>query len=494
MRRRLFACAASFAAVGFGFIAEASAGETAVFCAEDDLTCETAPIAFSKEIVLPVQGGFDTGWIPANSPLQVHLWAQLWANSYVDLAGHLETSWPEALTLAAIPEPGAGEMGIHYGVDVGAQAHVEITVLGQTFQWTGDIPYVPQFDFQVEASSPFDPWAFEGISIDGSTQEATLAQVSVEDFISLDIPGLDGGFELNTYVDLTATYQTKLIDIVRRPDDVGVDGGGIDAEDDLTSDIYAGEAGIDYGVRPVGEIVYDGVLHLVPAFYIETIGPDFSIPIADFPIPFQFIQKDWDFDFADVHVPFPDVVVESETEPPGPDETLVVDLGQVDIGETVSSDVALANIGEALLAGSASLGGDDVASFTLAATTFSIDAGASGGVGVTFTAAEPGAFVTTIIFASNDPDEAMRTVEVRANVIEPDDIGDDDDGDADGEEVLGDGVPQGGGCACRAVEDRPAGTSGAALSLLIAGMLVARQRRDERGRQERQVKREEEEG
>ncbi|MFN9975798.1 MAG: hypothetical protein ACK58T_38490, partial [Phycisphaerae bacterium] len=34
---------------------------------------QPAPIAFSREAELPVAGGFDTGWIPADSPLQVHL-------------------------------------------------------------------------------------------------------------------------------------------------------------------------------------------------------------------------------------------------------------------------------------------------------------------------------------------------------------------------------------------------------------------------------------
>jgi hypothetical protein len=311
MRLRRFACAAVLVASVFSSTS-ALAAETAEYCSETDMTCETAPIAFSKEIVLPVQGGFDTGWVPQGSPLQVHLWAQLWANSYVDLAGRLETTWPDALTLDAIPDPGGGELGIHYGVDIGAQAHVEVTVLGQTFDWTGDIPYVPQFDFQVEASNTFDPWGFEGISVEGSTMEATIAQISATDFIGVNIPGLDGGFELNTYIELTATYRTTKIDVVRMPNEDAVTGGAIDAEGETTSDDYAGEHGIDYGVRPVGEVIYDGVLHLIPAFYIETIGPDFSIPIADIPIPFEFIQKDWEFDFAEVHVPLPDVELNQE--------------------------------------------------------------------------------------------------------------------------------------------------------------------------------------
>lgn len=457
MRARSFASVASLLGVAACLVApEASAAETAVYCSDLDRTCETAPIAFSKEVVLPVQAGFDTGWVPQNSPLQVHLWAQLWANSRIDLAGDLETTWPEALTLETIPTPGAGNMSIHYGVDIGAQASVSITVLGQTFNWTGDIPYVPQFDFQVEASNAFDPWAFEGVSVNGSTMEATIAQVSVESFLPLDIPGLDGGFELNTYIDLTATYRTTQIEITRLPDGTLVEGGEILSEDDTTTDLYSGETSVDYAVRPVGEVVYDGVLHLIPAFYIETIGPDFSIPIADIPIPFQFVQKDWEFDPAEVHVPLPDLELEEEGADVDPDEVLIVDLGEVALGDAASTDIALANLGDALLAGGASLavaGPEDISDFSLTHGVFEIDPGAEAPLSVTFSASEPGEFAASLIVASNDPDEPVRTLEVRARVVDPQDIDDGDgDGDDDGGDVLDDAFPRGGGCACEIVD------------------------------------------
>lgn len=480
MRLRRFASASVLAALVCSTSA-ALAAETAEYCSETDMTCETAPIAFSKEIVLPVQGGFDTGWVPQGSPLQVHLWAQLWANSYVDLAGHLETTWPDALTLDAVPEPGAGELGIHYGVDIGAQAHVEVTVLGQTFDWTGDIPYVPQFDFQVEASNTFDPWGFEGISVEGSTMEATIAQISATDFIGVNIPGLDGGFELNTFIDLTATYRTTKIDVVRMPEEAPVTGGVIDAEGETTSDDYAGEPAIDYGVRPVGEVVYSGVLHLIPAFYIETIGPDFSIPIADIPIPFEFIQKDWEFDLAEVHVPLPDVVLDQETGEIDPAVASVIDLGELEVGESALGSVAIGNAGEALLAGAATLAADSGSTegFSLSVSTFSVAQGGETPLGVTFVAETPGTFSATVILASNDPDEASRTVEVRALVLEPEDLDDGDDGD-DGTSPIDDVSARGGGCACEAAGAGPARSAGW-LALALGLVAVARRRRRTRG-------------
>src|SRR4051812_43580573 len=98
----------------FAWAESAWADETATPCAPDATECERAPIAFSKQIALPVRGGFDTGWVPQGSALQVHLVAELFANSKVDLAGTLDTSWPDALTLATPGTPGAGSLGIHY--------------------------------------------------------------------------------------------------------------------------------------------------------------------------------------------------------------------------------------------------------------------------------------------------------------------------------------------------------------------------------------------
>ena len=58
-------------------------------CKTDSYTCEIAPIAFSRKDALPIEFDFDTGWVPQNSPLQVHLWAGVYANTHVSLTGAL---------------------------------------------------------------------------------------------------------------------------------------------------------------------------------------------------------------------------------------------------------------------------------------------------------------------------------------------------------------------------------------------------------------------
>lgn len=474
-RRFLLLVSSATASLILAAAGEASAEETAVFCSESNVTCETAPIAFSKEIVLPIQAGFDTGWVPQGSPLQVHLFAQLYANSRVDLAGYLETTWPDALTVAAYPQPGAGYMGIHYGVEIGAEAMVSVTVLGQTYTWQGDIPGVPQFDFQVEEAGTFDPWAFDGVSIDGSTMEATLFQVSATDFIGVNIPGLDGGFELNTYIELKATYQTDAIEVVRNPGEAPLEGGDITSMDLVTFDTYAGEPGVDYAARPVGHIVYEGTLHLIPAFYIETIGPDFSIPIADIPIPFSFSQDEWTFDWAEVHVPLPDIEIGTEGPDVDPELVSVVDLGEVAIGDMKSSTVAFSNVGEQRLIGTPAFTPttpEEMPMFNVAAALFDVQPGAEGTVQVTFSATEPGEFEDELVLASNDPDEPSRRILFKARVPQVDIPSDDDDDDGD-DGPQGDFFAQGGGCSC----DGPgaAGTqTGAGIFLVLLALAASR--------------------
>ncbi len=460
LRRRHASVALCVLGVGAATTGTAEAVEIATPCAAEPSTCAEAPAVFSKEIVLPVQGGFDTGWVPQGSALQVHLFAQLYASTSVALAGRLVTSWPDPLTLEAPGDPGGGALSMHYGFEIGAEAKLQITVLGQNISWTGPIPYLPQFDFQVDATDTFDPWAFDGVTVDGSTLEATLVQVSATDFIGVNIPGLDGGFELNVKADLTGTYQTHEL----RVSEDGVVVASIDGTSTAPVAPFGGGGSVDYQVQPIGSVVYDGVLHLIPAFYIDTIGPSFSIPIVDIPIPFSFTQKDWSFDPVDIHVRLPDVTLPGDPEGDAPSsEEPVIDLGDVAVGASASATVDVTNAGEAGLEGSLV----PSSSILELPSALELGAGVTGTFHVTVTPTEGGPLEETITLESNDPDEPTRTIRVRANGLAVDD-GDDDDGDGDDFFAAG---PAGGGCDCTAAPG--SGSHGLALGVGAMAALLA---------------------
>jgi hypothetical protein len=448
------------------------AEEVATPCPDEPLTCQQAPIAFSREAELPVAGGFDTGWIPADSPLQVHLVAQLYATTKIDLAGTFVSSWPEALTLEVPPEPGTGSLGIHYGLEVGAEAKVTVEVLGQTYSWTGDIPYVPQVDFQVEASNEFDPWAFDGVSVSGSTMPVELARISATDFIGIDIPGLDGGFELDAYVELEATYATDEIVVRDASSGEEVSGGPLRSDDATTLADYGGGPFSEFDVQPIGNVRYVGTIHLVPAFYIETLGPDFSIPVADIPIPFEFDQKNWTFDAVRVHVPLPDIELQRDPsdEPPPELAPVGLDFGDVAVGGSKTLYVTVSNAGEARLAIEPAI---DAEGF-VAPDPAELEPGGGAKFGVTFAPTEAGPVEGTLVLASNDPDEPVRKLLLRANASGLEGEGGasavDDDATSDDPDD---------GCDCRATGRHSEGSSpwSAALFGIAIALAATRRRR-----------------
>src|SRR5690242_460678 len=79
--------------------AEAKGPVPATPCNADPFFCERAGIQFDRVDALPIEWKFDTGWVPQNSPLQVHIWAGVYANTHVSLAGALVTTWPQAFDL-----------------------------------------------------------------------------------------------------------------------------------------------------------------------------------------------------------------------------------------------------------------------------------------------------------------------------------------------------------------------------------------------------------
>lgn len=452
------AIAAPFALVVTLASSSASAYDAlAAPCKVDPGTCEIAKIAFSHKDALPIEFDFDTGWVPANSPLQVHIWAGVFANTHVSLTGALETSWPNALVLKTPGDPGGGNVGFHYGVDVGAQGKIEVDVAGQKYSWTGDIPYFPQFDFQVEADQPFDAWGFPpGMSVSGKTQQQTLAEVSIADLVGASIPGIDGGFALDVAMELQATYATTQI-VLESTDGKPVAGGPITSDKDVSSMDYKSGPSVEVDVHPEGRVSYDGVLHLIPEFYVDLLGQHWDIPIADIPISFPITKTDWVFDTQRVHVPLPDLVV----------STKEIDFGDVEVGQKNLETYNLWNAGEA--AAIVSIISSDPDAFEV--FDFSADLGATEtkDSAVRFAPKANGEFQATIYVGSNDPSDPVQEILVKGRGY-------------GGPEAAPSAasVTEQAGCACTAAGgedgDQGGGEAGAVLFALGAAAITRRRR------------------
>jgi MYXO-CTERM domain-containing protein len=463
-RRRAGQAALSAAALALALLGSRTAAAYDVLagpCDSDPLTCQRGAISFERIDALPIEFDFDTGWVPQGSPLQVHLWAAVYANTRVTLNGGLETAWPDAFALTTPGDPDGGAFSYHYGLDVGAQGMVNISIGGQTYTWTGDIPYVPQIDFQVEASDQFDAWGWKpGVTIASATDPQQLAQVSIADLIGASIPGIDGGFELDVAMEVAARYQTDRLVLATAEDGAPVSGGEITSANDASSTPYLGGPSVELDVHPEGSVKYDGTLHLIPAFYVDLLGQSWSIPIADIPIGFPLTENEWVFEPKRVHVPLPDLVL-PETE---------INFGEVEVGQKNLESYAILNAGEALLG--VTVLSDDPESFEVFDPTLEVEPGATADSAIRFVPKRNGELVAKIFVGSNDPSDPVQVLTVRGTGF----------GAPEEPEASGSDPSEDGGCACRAAGGPADGGAGAAAAVAGVALALAGRARRRRAR------------
>jgi MYXO-CTERM domain-containing protein len=428
-------------------------------CSDDPLYCERGPIKFDRTDALPIQWSFDTGWVPQSSPLQVHIWADIWANTHVALAGDLVSSWPDALVLEAPGNQEGGDFGFHYGADFGAQGKVSINIAGKTYSWQGDIPYIPQFDLQVKDHKAFTAWGYApGVKLSGLTNPQKIASVGLKDIIG-GIPGLDGGFELDVAMQLDATYTTEQI-LVTTTEGAPAEGGPITGAAPKSSIKYLSGPSIELDVHPEGTVSYDGILHLVPAFYISVLGQDWQIPVADIPISFPITDTKWVFDTQRVHVPLPDLVL----------PTTQIDFGDVEVGQKALAPYSLWNAGEAKAAANISSTDPDI--FPPWDTQLDVDPTITVDSAVRFIPKKSGYFTAHLVVASNDPSDPVQIIELRGHALHtrlPAPVPDEDDDDS---------IDQVAGCGCHTAGSTDSTGAGLGITgLLFAAAMIRRRRR-----------------
>jgi MYXO-CTERM domain-containing protein len=432
-----------------GSDAGASAADViATYCSEADLECATAPLFYSKTITLPIAFDLDTGWVPQGSSLQVRFYVKVPASTTVELDGALETTWPEAMTLAT-PGGTHGLLKFDYGLEVGAKAKIDTTLLN----WEGNIPFVPQVDWHLKAETNFTPWAFppNTASAAATSPKVRLFEVNLLDLVGIPSQISQGGLALDVQADLKATYQTDRI----RIEPASVTETPIESEDGTTTRAFPGGAFVEYDVFPEGHVDYDGTLHLIPSFYASILTKDYTLPLVDIPVTFDVGKQDFVFDPVRVHVPLPDLEPVAAT----------LDFGGVLVGEQKTLELDLSNIGEAKARATGFLGA--VANdFSLPSAEVLIPSQKKATYSVTFTPTETGAQSAELTLVTNDPDQRFIKVTLLANggVV----------GDGGVDAAPPDQSGDSGGCGCRTA---PSGQSGSlAWASLALGLALARRR------------------
>lgn len=434
---------------------------TASVCPEDPKArCERAGFTVVKSEKIGVDFDFDTGWVPAGSPVQVRFIAFLHGRTRVEMSGSLDATWPDPLTMTPKPKLGTGVLAIDDGFELKAQGRFNVTIAGKDYGWSGDLPGIPGVDLSVVQSTTFDPfaWKDEGTPpmVKGETGNVTLYKVSLTDSI-IPIPGISGGFDLDGAAEFSASYDTLRIGF----DELVAKGSVSDVTATFASTrmLIAPSPSIDTAFTIHGEVTHGVKIHLIPGFYFEILGKKFSLPIADVPVPLPTTTGAFTFDDVAVHVPLPRLEVKPTD----------VDLGTIPVGRSTAITLAVFALGEAKSVFDAD---DPTKVATVSTPHMEIAPGMSDAIHAEISPAAAGLIDTTLVIESNDPLSPKQLVHLhgQAAVDAPDagPLGADDPA-----------VSQAGGCGCRIasdVEDDRALVAWPAL-VAAASVLVARRRR-----------------
>lgn len=459
------------------------------YCGDADMQCMTAPLHYDyTHDLAPWLPDWDTGWIPKNfDELQVRFVLKIPADTQVKMAGRFRATWPEPLTIATPGERFSGFLKIDYGLIVEALGKIDISVLGYHITWQGPLPYVPQVDFHLLGMEQFDAWAFQPNPVTASafTASVELFKINVLSLAGIPEEVAEGGVALDVRGELQATYHTEKM--VIDPSVVP-----ITTEDGETLHDFMGGPYVEIDVHPEGHIEYDGIIHLIPSFYVEVLGQDFKLPVYDYPLNITDLldlnlASKISFDKIRVHVPLPDI--------PQLEQPAVVDFGKVAVGSGEKLALVIPNDGEATARAVGEVEQALSSSFKMLSASTMIEPGESEEMVIRFTPKKAGKYEGVMTIRSNDPDLPEQTVLLRGEALDPDDpeYPGDDGGttpsDPDGGSDLGsayDGAGDDGGCGCRTVGVRatgerstsaPAHATGWAALLGLAALGLGRRRR-----------------
>jgi MYXO-CTERM domain-containing protein len=360
--------------------------------------CASAPIHYEHREGLPVEFNFDTGWVPAGSPVQVRIETVLAGSTRVSLDGSLVGSWPEPMSLTAEPTAAGGALSVDYGLVFRARARLELDVGVAPVRWEGNLPYLPMIDFRAMSATTFQPWAWGRVSTMGRTMRQRVADISLTDAI-IRIPGISGGFTLEATGEVEAGYRSTRFTFGGQADPITQ--GML-----RTQAVFMAGSFVEYAPVLEGVLDYSVGVRLYPGLYVSLAGRRWTIGLPEIPVNVGPLPRDLRFDPSLARLGLPDIQSDMAT----------VDFGEVTLGRSTERDVTLRNVGEGdgrLL----SIAGDGP--FTSPTSSRPLPVSSRSTVVVTFMPVRPGPAEGTMVITTNDPDNPRVRVAVRGVGVAP---------------------------------------------------------------------------
>ena len=392
---------------------------------------------------------FTTGWVPADSPLQVSFAIESSGGAFVGMEGDGHLQWPEAFVLDLVPMAETGWIIVDAALE--AVTAIRFDVAG--YVWSQEID---RRGLQVEGEGLFEPFLLQGdepdiVQVDYSGSETELVNFDVSVFTGVSV-----NFTTNIGPEASTTFQG----LRWWTEDGALAQAGATAEIEPSGlDFQAIEATF------VGRWTSALDLVLTPVFSVSTPFGDFELVRIDIPIPLGSDDFEQEFPATVLEFPLPIIA------PP----VVEYDFGEVEIGDLVNWEMGVGNDGSLDLEGYIGMTGSPY--FSSFPDAFLAGPGTSDGVVVTFAPEAAGEFSGTLVLESNDPLNPIQEIVVRGIAVDPNaNGGDGGGGDGSGRQAKAQVVETEVGCGC--------GTTGAPawpglMALAAGGLAFVRRRRDD---------------
>lgn len=162
----------------------------------------------------------DTGWVPANSPVQLRLFVHAADTIDIGMPGEARYDWAdESMVLHGDADAG------WFSIDVGAEIEASVRFDVAGFQWESDI--LGPYDFAILSSAEFTPYLLPGnpeapVTIEDATDGVTVASVPIVP----DIVIASGGLDIDVAASVSGSLASLRVEAITALGTVGV----VDAE------------------------------------------------------------------------------------------------------------------------------------------------------------------------------------------------------------------------------------------------------------------------
>lgn len=217
----------------------------------------------------------DTGWVPADSPVQLRLFVHAADTIDIGMPGEARYDWAaESLVLHGDVDAG------WFSIDVGAEIEASVRFDVAGIQWESDI--LGPYDFAILSGAAFTPYLLPGnpeapVTIEDATDGVTVASVPIVP----DIVLASGGLDIDVAASVSGSLASLRVDATTALGTVGV----VDAEGVAVP--LAADPGPD-ALQAEGVLV--STLQAAPTIIVRPhltmsiLGQDFDIAGIDIPV------------------------------------------------------------------------------------------------------------------------------------------------------------------------------------------------------------------